>query len=161
MDRPGIRDPHLHHRQHVSGHVDRYRPRPRREPSRAGERVGGSPEPGSRFSPLPAMGWIARSPTPAPLRGALRYQWDFGEPASGADNSSTDQNPTHTYSATVVTDFTVTLTVTDGAGSDPTRSSRQLPVTPPASLPCSSGPVVNCAPRRYPEGHADDHLDHP
>ncbi len=78
--------------------------------------------------------------TPA---GALTYQWDFGEPASGA-NTSTDQNPTHTYSATVVTDFTVTLTVTDGQGG--TNAKQQtITVTPPASLQCSSGgTLLNC-----------------
>lgn len=27
------------------------------------------------------------------------YRWDFGDPASGADNTSTDKEPTHTYTA--------------------------------------------------------------
>jgi PKD repeat protein len=29
----------------------------------------------------------------------LSYEWDFGDPASGAQNTSTAQNPTHTYGA--------------------------------------------------------------
>jgi PKD repeat protein len=44
------------------------------------------------------------------------YAWDFGDPASGANNQSTEADPTHTYSVTTPTPFTVTLTVTDGAG---------------------------------------------
>ena len=31
--------------------------------------------------------------------GALTYLWDFGEPASGANNTSTTQSPGHTYAA--------------------------------------------------------------
>jgi gliding motility-associated-like protein len=31
--------------------------------------------------------------------GGLTYQWDFGDPASGANNTSTLANPTHVYSA--------------------------------------------------------------
>lgn len=44
------------------------------------------------------------------------YAWTFGEPASGAANTSTAQNPTHTYTITGTTDFTVTLTATDNNG---------------------------------------------
>ncbi|MEM6804591.1 MAG: PKD domain-containing protein, partial [Bacteroidota bacterium] len=29
--------------------------------------------------------------------GALRYLWDFGDPASGTDNTSSEANPTHFY----------------------------------------------------------------
>jgi len=48
----------------------------------------------------------------ASLRGDS-YSWDFGD-----SNSSTDENPTHTYAADGT--YTVTLTVTNGAGSDET-----------------------------------------
>jgi PKD repeat protein len=75
--------------------------------------------------------------TPA---GSLTYEWDFGETASGPDNTSTDQNPTHTYTVTDVTDFTVTLTVKDAQ--DATASSSQnITITPPAPLQCSG---VDC-----------------
>ncbi|HEY8403206.1 MAG TPA: PKD domain-containing protein, partial [Flavobacteriales bacterium] len=40
------------------------------------------------------------------------YLWDFGDPASGANNTSTLANPTHTYSAPGT--YTVTLTASNG-----------------------------------------------
>jgi PKD repeat protein len=49
-----------------------------------------------------------------PEGGALTYQWSFGEPASGANNTSTAQSPSHTYAA--AGSFHVTLTVTDANG---------------------------------------------
>lgn len=36
-------------------------------------------------------------------------EWDFGDPASGANNTSTDLNPTHVFSSTGA--FTVTITI--------------------------------------------------
>ena len=41
------------------------------------------------------------------------WTWDFGDPASGAANSSNVQNPTHIYSTSG--QYTVTLTVTGGS----------------------------------------------
>ncbi|MBR9921920.1 MAG: PKD domain-containing protein [Bacteroidetes bacterium] len=42
------------------------------------------------------------------------WNWDFGDPASGVQNSSFDENPTHTF-ATAGT-YTVTLEITDIGG---------------------------------------------
>jgi gliding motility-associated-like protein len=39
--------------------------------------------------------------------GATSWKWNFGEPASGANNTSALQNPTHTYGSSGI--FTVTL----------------------------------------------------
>ena len=51
-----------------------------------------------------------------PATATASYQWDFGDPASGANNASTLQNPIHTYptnpSPTPVP-YTVTETVTE------------------------------------------------
>lgn len=48
--------------------------------------------------------------------GTLTYLWNFGEPTSGANNTSALANPIHNYTVTAVTDFTVTLTATDNDG---------------------------------------------
>ena len=43
--------------------------------------------------------------------GGQNFVWDFGDPASGADNSSTMANPTHYYATPGV--YTVTMTAND------------------------------------------------
>jgi PKD repeat protein len=44
------------------------------------------------------------------------WSWDFGDPASGAANSSTAQNPSHHFSAAGT--YSVSLTATNSSGSD-------------------------------------------
>ena len=46
--------------------------------------------------------------------------WDFGDPASGALNASTDVNPSHTFGAAAT--YTVKLTVTDNSGKTSVKS---------------------------------------
>jgi PKD repeat protein len=62
------------------------------------------------------------------------WNWDFGEVGS-PDNTSTEQNPAHTYSFTENTEVTVTLTVTDDEGNTGTTDST-FTVAPPAGLTC-------------------------
>jgi len=75
------------------------------------------------------------SNTSTPSDG-LTYAWDFGEPASGAANTSTAKDPTHTYTVSDVTDFTVTLTVTDASSAQSTAQ-QTITITPPAPLECN------------------------
>lgn len=42
------------------------------------------------------------------------WEWDFGDPASGADNYSNEENPTHWYMSTGT--YSITLTVTGPGG---------------------------------------------
>jgi gliding motility-associated-like protein len=44
------------------------------------------------------------------------YSWNFGDPASGANNTSNLQNPTHTYPTNPPATYTVTLTVMTASG---------------------------------------------
>ena len=48
------------------------------------------------------------------VNGAYTREWSFGEPASGASNTSTLQNPTHTYGN--VGNFEVSLIITTSSG---------------------------------------------
>jgi gliding motility-associated-like protein len=48
------------------------------------------------------------------LTSITSWSWDFGDPASGVDNSSSDQDPVHIFTAGG--DFPVTLTVTTDQG---------------------------------------------
>lgn len=65
------------------------------------------------------------------------WAWDFGE-AGSPDNTSTEQNPTHTYSFTELTEVTVSLTVTDDDGA-PNTTTQTFNVNPPAGLECADG----------------------
>jgi len=56
-----------------------------------------------------------------------RWQWDFGDPGSGAENTSADQFPLHTY--TQPGPYKVTLTVTDESGLTSTTT-RDIVVAP-------------------------------
>ena len=64
------------------------------------------------------------------------YAWNFGDPASGAANTSTEANPSHTYSVTQATPFTVTLTVTDDDGAASAAATQTVTIEPPPSLVC-------------------------
>lgn len=66
--------------------------------------------------------------------GISAWSWDFGDPASGEDNTSTDQNPTHTYTAPGV--YSVTLTVTGTGGeSAPLTKTDYITVTGDVTAP--------------------------
>jgi PKD repeat protein len=56
----------------------------------------------------------------------LTYAWDFGD-----GNTSTEEDPTHTYGVTVADTFEVTLTTTDAGGLDAVFSDSVI-VAPPA-----------------------------
>lgn len=62
------------------------------------------------------------------------YAWNFGEPASGADNTASDPTATHAYRSPG--SFTVTLTLTDNGG---TAASRSIQVTPAAPAAGATG----------------------
>ncbi len=55
------------------------------------------------------------------------WTWDFGDPASGAGNTSTSQNPSHTYDS--AGQYTVSLTAANGQGSDTETLTSYITVT--------------------------------
>lgn len=75
---------------------------------------------------------------------ATSYDWDFGDPGSGANNTSTAMNPSHAYSNTG--SYTVSLTATNNCGSDNTSQS----ITISTLSPCTPD-TVNRGPGVFPD----------
>ena len=55
------------------------------------------------------------------------YSWDFGDPASAGDNTSTLRNPSHTYAAPGV--YTASLVVTDNQGNSSAAATKVITVS--------------------------------
>jgi gliding motility-associated-like protein len=71
----------------------------------------------------------------------LNWAWNFGDPGSGASNTSNVQNPTHTFTATG--SYTVSLIITDVGGCQDTFS-HLVTIAPPISLnPTNTNPPCN------------------
>jgi gliding motility-associated-like protein len=69
------------------------------------------------------------------------WDWNFGDPASGGNNISSLQDPTHTFSSTGT--FNVTLIITDISGCQDTFS-HSVTVDPPIALaPTLTDPLCN------------------
>ena len=72
--------------------------------------------------------------------GALEWTWDFDDPASGAGNTSTDQNPTHAFGAPGT--YNVTLSISGCQGVDNTTKTVEVIAPPQVDL----GPdITTCA----------------
>ncbi len=69
------------------------------------------------------------------------WAWDFGDPASGAGNTSTIRAPNHIYAASG--NYPVTLTITANSGC--TSSITQAAMVPTTPSPTFALPAQNCA----------------
>ncbi len=67
-----------------------------------------------------------------PSENISSWSWDFGDPASGADNASSAQNPTHIFNSAGSYEVTLTATLASGCT-----------VTKKLQVPVSEGPVLN------------------
>ncbi len=70
-----------------------------------------------------------------PEKGALSYSWNFGDPASGINNTGKKAFEVHTYSA--VGNYTAVVTVTDNTGKTD-QASVAITVSAPNALPVIS-----------------------
>jgi PKD repeat protein len=68
------------------------------------------------------------------------WAWNFGDPSSGGDNTSTLQSPSHTFQATG--SYTVTLTATNAAGN--TTSSTTITVSAGGATTCTADAETLC-----------------
>jgi PKD repeat protein len=75
----------------------------------------GAPTADFTFSIAGASVTFTSAAVAAPGRSIASYAWSFGDPGSGAFNTSSAANPSHTFSATGTT-YNVTLVVTDDVG---------------------------------------------
>lgn len=89
---------------------------------------------GSTSTPVAAFSYSPATPLPGTLvaftdastGSPTAWSWDFGDPGSGAANTSSQQNPTHQFSASG--SYTVTLVTSNGFGSsDP--ATQTIPVS--------------------------------
>lgn len=74
----------------------------------------------------------------------MQFLWDFGDPASGAANTSTEEAPKHTYPS-AVQGYTVTLTATSFCGSNTIKKNIRVISNPIASAEYPIQPVY-CLP---------------
>ncbi len=73
-----------------------------------------------------------------PISGIAAWSWDFGDPASGIDNTSSATNPTHIFASPGT--YTVTLTVTSTTGCTSTLS-QELEVYEPPTVSFDDPPI--------------------
>jgi PKD repeat protein len=103
--------------------------------------VGAAPPP-----PAPPVADFSASPTsgPAPLTTSFAdrstgtptaWSWDFGDPGSGAANTSPLQNPSHTYAASGT--YTVSMTASNSLGANTKTASGLISVSAPPPPPAS------------------------
>ena len=76
-----------------------------------------------------------------PGNGITSYAWDFGDPASGASNTDTNTDPTHTYATAGIYQVQLTVTATSGCTSSVTAPVEVYPL-PDASF---ASPAARCA----------------
>ncbi len=111
--------------------------------------VSVKPVPIAAFTYTPASGCPRRrrriefsSTSSSNGSGGLIYQWNFGDPNSGANNTSTNQNPNHSFVGTGFSNagvYTVTLIVTGANGcSDTATQAISIGTFPDASLSSSA-----------------------
>ncbi len=80
--------------------------------------ISGGPVANFTFAPNNACANLPVQFTSTSTGSGLTYDWDFGNPASGGSNSSSQQNPIHEFisTGTGTQTFPVTLTVTNASG---------------------------------------------
>ncbi|KAA9340326.1 PKD domain-containing protein [Adhaeribacter soli] len=79
----------------------------------------------------------------ASTNGATSWQWNFGDPASGAANTSTLQNPTHVYPTSTAGSYTVTLIACKNGQCDTITRNNYVNITVPCRTYCVSNNHVN------------------
>ena len=100
----------------------------------------GPPVAGFSFAPgTPVMGATVTF-TDTSTGTPTSWAWNFGDPASGASNTSTVQNPTHVFAAAGT--YTVTEMATNAGGSN--TATKSVTVSAGGSLVCTPDATTMC-----------------
>lgn len=75
-----------------------------------------------------AVNFNSTTSTIAPVGSITQWAWNFGDPASGANNTSIAQNPSHTFAT--ANNYTVSLTVTSSTGCPSIPVTKTVTVNP-------------------------------
>lgn len=96
--------------------------------------ITGNADPFAAFTlagdaPVPGVPVVFADGSGDPENALTAWAWDFGDPGSGAANTSGERNPSHTYAAPGT--YTVTLRVTDDGGATAETSQEVVVEAPP------------------------------
>jgi gliding motility-associated-like protein len=91
------------------------------------------------------VNFSSTSTVPAPAT-ITNNDWNFGDPASGGNNTSTLLNPSHTFTSTGT--YTITLTITTDGGCSQTIT-QTINVLPPPTSSFTSNTVCSNAPMQF------------
>jgi trimeric autotransporter adhesin len=95
--------------------------------------------------PTAAFGFLASGLSATFINSSVNgitYSWDFGDPNSGASNTSSEANPTHIFSAPGT--YLVTLTATNACGVQNATQTVVIACTPQQSI--TQTVVIACTP---------------
>jgi PKD repeat protein len=95
-------------------------------------------------TPLTGGSPLLVSFTDASTGGPATWSWDFGDAGSGADNTSSDPNPSHAY--TTDGSYTVKLTVTNATGTDTLTRTAYVKVGTAPTAAFTATPTSGTAP---------------
>ena len=107
-------------------------------------KVGTSPVADFTGTPLTGGSPLTVIFTDASTGNPATWSWDFGDPGSGADNTSSDPSPSHTYGADG--SYTVKLTVTNATGTDTKTRTAYVKVGTAPTAAFTAAPTSGTAP---------------
>ena len=83
--------------------------------------------------------------TPPSITGVTSYSWNFGDPASGAANTSTAASPTHTYNSAGTYSVSLFITTSSGCNGGVTLNNIITVDQPPVAA-FNANPRTGCSP---------------
>jgi PKD repeat protein len=110
------------------------------------ETLGSGTPPTANFTGTPTSGAapLKVAFTDTSTGGPTSWSWDFGDPGSGSANTSTSENPSHTYNGDG--SYTVKLTAINASGSTTKTLTGYITVASPPAANFTAAPTAGSAP---------------